>query len=252
MFIRVVPWLYYKVMKAIYREIEQAIGYRFKKKALLELALVHPSYRYEHPEAGDDNQRLEYLGDAVLGLISAEHLFKHNPEAREGDMSQLRSNLTQDRTLARIGTAIGLGAFLRLGHGESKNGGADRASNVADAVEAILGAAWLDGGGRAANKIFRKLFVPELAALHTAAPQGNPKGELQEYVQSRGHDIPAYETIETAGPEHERTFTVEVTAGGSKWTASAGSKREAERQAAQRALDHLMNNDATESTGAIE
>lgn len=226
-------------MKTTYRDLEQAIGYRFRKKGLLVLAVTHPSFRYENPDADDDNQRLEYLGDAVLSLIAAEHLFKTKPDAREGDMSKLRSRLTQDRTLARIGATIGISGFMRLGRGEEKNGGAERSSNLADAVEAIIGAAWLDGGARAANKIFKKVFLPQLEELQETPVKGNPKGALQEYAQSHGFDIPEYETIETAGPEHDRTFTVEVKACGQSWKASAGSKREAERQAAHLALADL-------------
>jgi len=226
-------------MKSAYRKLEQSIGYRFKKKALLELAVTHPSYRYENPETEDDNQRLEYLGDAVLSLIAAEHLFQHNPGAREGDMSKLRSRLTQDRKLAQIGASIELSAFLRLGRGEEMNGGAKRPSNLADAVEAIIGAAWIDGGAKAVHKIFDKVFLPELSLLQDAPVKSNPKGELQEYAQSHNHGIPEYETIETAGPEHQRIFTVKVTVCGNAWSAQAGSKREAERLAATLALDEL-------------
>lgn len=227
-------------MKSKLRQLEQTLGYRFKKRSLLELALTHPSFRYEDPDTADDNQRLEYLGDAVLSLIAAEHLFKTQPTAREGDMSKLRSRLTQDRTLARIGADAGLSDFLRLGRGEEKNGGATRSSNLADAVEAILGAAWLDGGARAANKVFKKIFIPELEKSACIAPtKGNPKGALQEYAQRNGFDIPEYETIETAGPEHERIFTVEVKACNKSWKSTAGSKREAERQAASLALAEL-------------
>ena len=227
-------------MKNNYRTLEQAIGYRFKKKAVLELALTHPSFRYENPAANDDNQRLEYLGDAVLSLISADYLFKHNPEAREGDMSKLRSRLTEDRELAQIGAALGLGESLKLGHGEEKNGGATRPSNLADAVEALIGAAWIDGGARAANKIFRKVFIPELDELKEATAKSNPKGDLQEYAQSHGFGIPVYETTETAGPEHDRVFTLKVTACGKTWNASASSKREAERLAALKALEDVV------------
>ncbi len=226
-------------MKLTYRKLEQAIGYRFKKKALLELALTHPSFRYENSEADDDNQRLEYLGDAVLSLISAEHLFHSKPDAREGAMSKLRSRLTQDRTLARIGANIGISDFLRLGRGEEMNGGAKRASNLADAVEAIIGAAWIDGGARAVNKIFKTVFLPELEDLQSAPAKSNPKGALQEHAQSHGFDIPEYDTVETAGPEHDRIFTVEVKACNQSWKASAGSKREAERKAASLALADL-------------
>ncbi|MBN2163947.1 MAG: ribonuclease III [Pontiellaceae bacterium] len=233
-------------MKHRYKDLEQSIGYRFRRKSLLELALTHPSFRYECSESSDDNQRLEYLGDAVLSLISAEYLFNNQPDAREGDMSKLRSRLTQDRTLARIGASIGLSPYLRLGRGEEKNGGAERASNLADAVEAIIGAAWIDGGARAAGKIFKQVFLPELMALQTAPTKSNPKGALQEYAQSHGFDIPQYETVETAGPEHDRTFTVEVSACGQSWSAAAGSKREAERRAASEALSALEQPQAEE------
>jgi ribonuclease-3 len=231
-------------MKASCRIIEQVIGYRFKRRALLELALTHPSFRYENNTVEDDNQRLEYLGDAVLSLISAEHLFHSNPDAREGDMSRLRSCLTQDRKLAEIGRSIGVGEHLRLGCGEQRSGGAERTSNIADAVEAIIGAAWIDGGARAVNRIFKKIFLPELDGLETATV-GNPKGDLQEYAQSHGFDVPVYETVEVSGPEHDRSFTVEVAACGQTWKAAAGSKREAERQAAAQALKALAISNPT-------
>ena len=160
-------------------------------------------------------------------------------------MSKLRSRLTQDRKLAEIGTLIAAGPFLRMGRGEAMNGGAERASNLADAVEAIIGAAWLDGGARAVNKIFKKVFVPELDDVDPADADSNPKGDLQEYAQGHGHDIPVYETVETAGPEHDRTFTVEVKACGQSWKASAGSKREAERVAARQALEELLSAQAS-------
>jgi len=228
-------------MKSSLRKLEQAIGYRFKKKAALELALTHPSFRYENAGVDDDNQRLEYLGDAVLSLVSAEHLFKNNPDAREGDMSKLRSRLTEDRKLAQLGASIGIGPFLKLGRGEEKNGGATRASNLADAVEAIIGAAWVDGGARAVNKIFKKVFLPELDGMGAAATQSNPKGDLQEYAQSHGFGVPIYKTVETTGPEHDRVFTLEVASCGKTWKASAGSKREAERLAALQALEELKH-----------
>jgi ribonuclease-3 len=229
-------------MKPAYRKLEKVIGYRFRKKALLELALTHPSFRYEDRSTEDDNQRLEYLGDAVLSLIVAEHLYKTRPDAREGNMSTLRSRLTQDRTLSRIGSHIGIDEFLRLGRGEEQNGGARRASNLADALEAIIGAAWIDGGARAVNRIFTQVFLPELDYLQSAPVKSNPKGTLQEYAQSRGFGIPAYETTDVAGPEHDRLFTVEVTACDQSWKATAGSKREAERQAAIKALSDLDQN----------
>ncbi|MBT8045807.1 MAG: ribonuclease III [Pontiella sp.] len=231
-------------MKSDYRKLEKAIGYRFKKRAHLELAVTHPSYRYEDKAVTDDNQRLEYLGDAVLSLIAADYLYKSDPQAREGDMSQLRSRLTQDRKLALIGATIGVSEYLRLGHGEKLNGGAWRASNIADAVEAIIGAAWIDGGDKAVRRIFQKVFLPELERMKDAPVISNPKGELQEYAQSSGHGVPIYTTVDTIGPEHDRTFTVEVKACEKVWSAAAGSKREAERKAAVEALEELKEEGA--------
>ncbi len=235
------------MIQSPYKSLEQAIGYRFRKKAVLELALTHPSFRYENPETNDDNQRLEYLGDAVLSLMAAEYLFENHPDSREGDMSKLRSRLTQDRKLAQIGASIGISEFIRLGVGERKNGGAERASNLADAMEAIIGAAWVDGGAKATNKIFRKVFIPELGEMQAAPVKTNPKGALQEYAQSQGHSIPEYKTIAAEGPEHDRVFTVEVSACGKKWSAKAGSKREGERLAAFQALEDLNTADADET-----
>jgi ribonuclease-3 len=229
-------------MKTTYRKLEQTIHYRFKKKQLLELALTHPSYRYENATVQDDNQRLEYLGDAVLSLISAEYLFKNNPSAREGEMSKLRSRLTEDRKLAEIADSLDVGSFLQLGNGEAQSGGAKRPSNLADAMEAIIGAAWMDGGARAVHKIFKAVFIPVLHQLEQTATKGNPKGNLQEYAQSTGKNVPIYETIETSGPEHDRRFTVQVSLGEKNWTATERSKREAERMAPKNALKELNPN----------
>jgi ribonuclease-3 len=226
-------------MKSPYRSLENALGYRFKKRATLELALTHPSFRYENADTSDDNQRLEYLGDAVLSLISAEYFFNTHPGAREGEMSKMRSRLTEDRKLSKIGAEIGLGNFLKLGRGETKNGGANRASNLADAVEALIGAAWVDGGNRAVKKIFKKVFLPALDELQKSTNFSNPKGDLQEYAQRNGFGVPVYRMLETTGPEHDRSFTLEVTVCEKTWSGTAKSKREAERQAARKALDAL-------------
>ncbi|MCF7849705.1 MAG: ribonuclease III [Kiritimatiellales bacterium] len=227
-------------MKPGPRRLEQAIGYRFRKRAHLRLALTHPSYRYENSDAQDDNQRLEFLGDAVLSLTTAEHLYNSCPDLREGDMSKLRSHLTEDRKLAGIAAELGLSSELLLGRGEAGSGGADRASNLADALEAVLGAAWLDGGMRAVRKIFGKVFLPELEILLNSNGAPNPKGTLQEFAQRNGFPVPTYETLAESGPDHDRIFTVEVTACSKSWRAEAGSKREAERLAAVQALEELV------------
>jgi ribonuclease-3 len=230
---------YRKSMKKIYQPLEKSLGYRFKKKKWLELALTHPSFRYENSKLTDDNQRLEYLGDAVLSLLCAEHLFKNNPSYTEGEMSTLRSQLTQDSKLTEIGMRLELKNFLLLGRGERNSGGAERASNIADAVEAILGAAWLDGGMRATKKLFKHVFIPELDQLYQSPTSKNPKGDLQEYTQQNGIPIPTYTLIETTGPEHDRRFTLEVRVDQHAWQATASNKREAEREAARLALAHF-------------
>jgi len=226
-------------MRKKYRRLEKELGYRFKREKWLELALTHPSFRYESTTLNDDNQRLEYLGDAVLSLLCAEFLFNDNSESTEGEMSALRSHLTQDTKLTEIGIKVGLGAFLLLGRGERNNGGAERASNLADAVEAILGAAWLDGGMRATKKIFKTIFIPELDQLTQSSVSKNPKGDLQEYAQQNGFPIPRYVLLETTGPEHDRRFTLEVMLNDRSWSATATSKRDAERKAAILALNDL-------------
>jgi len=226
-------------MKNMYQPLEKALGYRFKKKKWLKLALTHPSFRYENSKLTDDNQRLEYLGDAVLSLLCAEHLFKNNPSYTEGEMSTLRSQLTQDSKLTEIGTRLELKNFLLLGRGERNSGGAERASNIADAVEAILGAAWLDGGIRAVRKLFKHVFLPELEQIVQNPSSKNPKGDLQEYAQQHGISIPTYTLIKTTGPEHDHRFTLEVCINDHTWQATASSKREAEREAARLALAHF-------------
>jgi len=226
-------------MRKKYRTLEKKLGYRFKREKLLELALTHPSFRYENAALSDDNQRLEYLGDAVLSLLCADYLFNENSQSTEGEMSTLRSHLTQDARLTQIGMKLELGNFLLLGRGERNNGGANRASNLADAVEAVLGAAWLDGGMRAIKKIFKTVFLPELDQLTKSPISKNPKGDLQEYAQQKGFPIPTYTLIETTGPEHDRRFTLEVHLNNRSWSATATNKREAERKAAVLALHDL-------------
>lgn len=222
-----------------YRLIEKSIGYRFRQKRWIRLALTHPSYRHEHHSELYDNQRLEYVGDAVLGLMAAHALYHQYPDADEGHLSTLRSWLTKDDTLAKIGQDINLGQHLLLGKGEFQNGGADRKSNIADALEAIIGAAWQDSGIRGAEKIFKTLFVPLLEQANETDLQANPKGKLQEYLQQKNQRAPNYITKSVEGPDHNPQHTIAVVAMNQTFTAVANSKREAEQQAAQQALDWI-------------
>ena len=222
-----------------YKEIEKNIGYRFRKKIWLKMALTHPSYRHENISESSDNQRLEFVGDAVLGILTADKLFHLYPKATEGKLSKIRSWLTKDDTLAEIGFSINLGEFLKLGKGELINGGKKRKSNMADAIEAIIGAAWQDGGRKAVEKIFNTLFLPLINNSNYEQSNSNPKGTLQEYLQQQNKNPPTYSTIEISGPDHSPTHTVEVLFMNQSYKATANSKREAEQEAARKALNNL-------------
>lgn len=223
-----------------YRGLEKSIGYRFKDKTLLATALLHRSYRFETPKHNRDNQRLEFLGDAVLGMATAAYLFNTYTDKPEGDMTALRSRVTSGRALAKIARDIDLGDFLKMGKGEEQSGGRKRASNLADALEAVIGAAWLDGGIRATDKLFKVLFQPRINALSGNVWEGNPKGQLQEYTQAHWKASPQYRVIGTDGPPHAAIFDVEVLLpNGATATGKAGSKQAAQAAAARAALSEL-------------
>ena len=223
-----------------YRELEKAIGYRFGRKRRLEEALCHRSFRHETEDVEVDNQRREFLGDAVLGLVVAHHLYDENPDLAEGDMTKARSRLTNAKTLAGIAQEIGLGKHLRLGRGEKREDGSVRESILADALEAVIGAAFVDGGLRAAQKIFRKLFLRLADAAEPDATSDNPKGELQEWAQQERKANPHYVVIAQSGPAHAMQFVVEVRLLDQMLARGEGSsKRLAETGAALAALQAI-------------
>ena len=223
-----------------YRALERSLGYRFRDRTLLETALLHRSFRFEHPNQRVDNQRLEFLGDAILGMLTAAYLFDVYTDKPEGEMTSLRSRVTSGKALAKTARTIGLGAFLKMGKGEERSGGRERASNLADALEAVIGAAWLDGGVRATDRLFKTLFQPQIASLSGDVWEGNPKGPLQELTQSRWKESPHYRVISTEGPPHEVVFEVEVKLPNDQVaTGRARSKQAAEAAAARRALDAI-------------
>lgn len=221
------------------RELERSIGYRFRKRALLDTALTHPSFTFEAGSAGQDNQRLEYLGDAVLGLLAAQHAFQHHADADEGLLTVLRSRIASGRALAEMARTIHLGTFLRIGRGEERAGGRDRDGMLADSMEAIFGAAWLDGGLHASQKLFAKLVSPLLEAQPTAVWAGNPKGELQELAQRAYHAAPSYERVAAEGPAHAPRYRVRVSAGSSSASGEGRTVRAAEAAAATALLDTI-------------
>ena len=227
-------------MEKPYKLLQKRLGYRFKKKERLEQALTHRSFRFEEPGVDHDNQRLEFLGDAVLGFVTAAYAYEHYKDQEEGVLTAIRSRITSGEALTRMARTLDLGACLRMGRGERLSGGHERASNLADALEAILGAAYLDGGVKAVRKIFTALFAPELEGLRGGVWAGNPKGQLQELSQRRWQTGPSYRLLRSEGPPHAVIFTMEVTLGdGSTAIGTGRSKQDAQRQAAARILETL-------------
>jgi ribonuclease-3 len=218
-----------------FADLERRIGYRFTRKKLLLQALTHPSFANEQRPAMPDNQRLEFLGDAALGLAVAAHLFKAHPDEPEGGLTRLRSALASTEALHAVARGLDLGKHMRLGRGELMSGGMERMSNLADTLEAIIGAAFLDGGAAAVMKIVRRIFLPRLLAGARVAR--NSKGLLQEWLQSQGRPLPEYTIAAVEGPQHERRYRVAVCSGGEALGRGEGrSKREAEAAAAEEAL----------------
>ena len=224
-----------------YKALEKNLGYRFKNKSFLKTALTHPSFSNEYPQGEvEDNQRLEFLGDAVLGYMCASHLFKSFTGFREGRLTKTRASMANSEILATIGVSLALGDFLLLGKGEKNMGGDQRDSNIADALEAIIGAAYLDGGLKASWKIFNRLFFPHIERLISVQPLENPKGTLQEHAQQNWKVSPAYRITEESGPPHDRTYTAEVVINNEVAGIGKGaSKQTAEKDAALNALAAL-------------
>lgn len=224
-----------------YRALEQKLGYKFDDRKLLETALLHRSYRYETPEVTADNQRLEFLGDAVLGFVTAAHLYRAHREGDEGVLTELRSRVTSGKALAAIALETGLGEFMKLGKGEERAGGRKRDTVLADAFEAVLGAAYLDGGVKAVEKIVAKLLVPLMGGVTSAEDwTDNPKGELQAQSQRMYGRGPEYRCVAEEGPAHQKRFKIEVRVGGALLGQGEGnSKRIAETEAAAAAIRKL-------------
>lgn len=223
-----------------YRELEKAIGYKFRKRKLLEAALMHRSFRFENDDITTDNQRLEFLGDAILGFVIAAHLYEKFDDKDEGFLTSLRSQTTSGKVLAEVAAEAQLGKFLKMGRGEEQSGGRERPSNLADGLEALIAAAYFDGGLKALQKIFKKLFIPRIESLTGDVWADNPKGRLQEYAQRKWKTGPRYRFVEKHGPPHAAVFTVAVDLpGGTCGIGTGSSKREAETHAAMQALCKL-------------
>lgn len=212
--------------------LQKKLGYTFKDPNLLILALTHRSF------SGRNNERLEFLGDAVLNFIAGEALFQHFPQAKEGQLSRLRARLVKGETLAVLARGFELGEFLRLGSGELKSGGFRRDSILADATEAIIGAIYLDAGMDAARERVLVWLEQEFATLTLVDTNKDSKTRLQEFLQSRGCELPLYEVVDIQGESHCRTFYVEcqIKLLEQKTKGSGASRRIAEQVAAAEAL----------------
>lgn len=215
--------------------LQDRLGYRFVQPQLLQRALTHRSYSQAH------NERLEFLGDSVLNCAVAQYLFEQYPAMPEGELSRLRSNLVNQQTLHSIACKMDLGRLLQLGEGELKSGGRQRPSILADGLEALIGAIFLDGGYVAAQEVVRHLYVPFLLAGDVHNLGKDPKTQLQEYLQARKLKLPEYSVVATAGEAHAQTFEVECTISQlSLVTRGTGtSRRAAEQVAAQAAILEL-------------
>ncbi len=221
--------------------LEKKLGYKFANSLLLAEALTHPSLAYESSRPHFDNQRLEYLGDAVIQLILTDELYTLLPDFDEGKLTKLRSRLVSRTALCKYAKAIDLGSYLLLGKGEAGTGGRERPSNLADAFESLIGAIYLDSGFRASQKVLLKNFREFIQEIVEGPIDNNPKGQLQEKLQSLSPSSPNYAIISQEGPDHLRSFIAEVSWEGRKLGSGSGSsKKEAETAAALSALNDSL------------
>lgn len=221
-------------------KLEQGLGYTFRNKALLENALTHSSYANENRERHlPDNERLEFLGDSILGFVVAEYLYRNFPDKPEGELTRIRADLVCERNLAEAAATIELGSYLLLGHGEEQGGGRKRDSIVSDAMESVIAASFMDGGFAAAKEIIDRLILSNI-------PKGRPrnfdyKTAFQELVQRKKDQQIHYELTGESGPDHDKHFEVEVLLNGKAVGHGVGSsKKRAEQAAAEDAIEALF------------
>lgn len=220
-------------------ELERKLGYSFKDKGLLRRALIHRSFAFEK-ETGENYEVLEFLGDAVIGLIVSEELIKRFPDKSEGELSQIRAFLVSEPSLSELAKTVDLGKFLYLGKGEKRSGGSKKSSLLCDVFEAVFGALYLDAGFEKAKQVFKEKFLKKLwEILNNAVTYKDFKSYLQEITQREFKEIPVYNVVSSEGPEHEKTFTVECRIKELKTTGTGRSKKAAEQEAAKEMLKAL-------------
>lgn len=222
------------------KDLETAIGYQFRNISLLQNALTHSSYANERWHNGLlSNERLEFLGDSVLGMLVAEYLYRTFPNRPEGELTRMRADMVCEGTLAAAANRIGLGSHLLLGHGEEQGGGRSRDSILADAMESVIAACFLDGGLQAALEVVRRFILVEVPVtkLHNA----DYKTQLQELVQQKKNQTLSYALVGQSGPDHDKCFDVEVSLNGRVVGSGQGSsKKRAEQMAARAAIERLF------------
>lgn len=222
-------------------KVSQLFDYHFNDESLLELALTHRSM------GANNNERLEFLGDSILGMVISAELFKRFPKEKEGVLTRLRSSLVKGETLSEIAIELNLGEYIQLGSGELKSGGFRRASTLADAVESIIGAIYLDSseesGINVVEKIILKIFTSRINDCEPGAILKDPKTRLQEYLQSKGLAVPTYNVVSISGKEHQQTFKVSCSIEGfsNHVVANGASRRKAEQAAADKALSTVIH-----------
>lgn len=221
------------------KTLEEKIGYTFRDRTLLENALTHSSYANEHRDKGmPSNERLEFLGDSILGLVVADHLYRNRPDLPEGDLTRIRAALVCEGSLVEVAKSLDLGSYLKLGRGEESGGGRKRPSIQADAVEAMLAAVYLDGGIGQARKLIHDLILNQ--EREKIANGRDFKTALQELVQRESGQVLSYRLVGESGPDHAKCFSMEVLLNGQPIGAGEGrSKKEAEQAAAKAAVGKL-------------
>jgi len=222
------------------KDLEEAMGYRFRNLSLLQNALSHSSYANErYHNSLMSNERLEFLGDSVLGMLVADHLYRNFPDRPEGELTRMRADMVCERTLAKVANELKLGDHLLLGKGEEQGGGRSRNSILADTVESVIAACYLDGGMEAAVQFVQKFILVNVPV--TRMHNVDYKTALQELVQQKKHQVLAYRLVGESGPDHDKQFVVELTLNGQLvGTGTGSSKKRAEQMAAREAISKLF------------
>ncbi|MCA9971930.1 MAG: ribonuclease III [Anaerolineales bacterium] len=215
--------------------LEQNLAVSFRDRSLLARALTHRSYLNENPDTVlQDNERLEFLGDAVLDFVVGAYLYHHYPEMHEGELTALRAALVRSETLADFARQMQVGSHLRLGYGEAENGGRERIPLLCAAFEAIVGAIYLDQGLAAVQQLMDGLMAPALKEILASASHIDAKSEFQVWAQARFNITPRYRVVEATGPDHDKTFTIQVLVGEEAWGEGRGRSKQLAAQAAAR------------------